>query len=161
VKQWQDWVTILGGAALVGSLAAPLFRAPPWLSLGSGLGGAIALSSSILIQRRQQRDLAQQLAQVQNELTAARETSAQQQAEVQRWQQFLARLPVGVSIHNASGEPIYLNQAARELFGLAPNDDARPHPVTPYQIYRAGTGKFYPPPGITRAARPGRRGRQR
>ncbi|MBD2576653.1 PAS domain S-box protein [Oscillatoria sp. FACHB-1406] len=59
--------------------------------------------------------------------------------------QFLEVLPVGVSVHNTAGEPLYMNQAARDLWEVDPGEMKTTQQfVETGGIYLAGTPHLYP-----------------
>jgi class 3 adenylate cyclase/GAF domain-containing protein len=63
-----------------------------------------------------------------------------------RLAQFLDAMPVGVGILDASGNPCYTNRVARELLGKGVVPDATSGQIAEvYRLYKAGTGKEYPP----------------
>ena len=67
-------------------------------------------------------------------------------ASESRLNQFLAALPVGVSVYNPDGSIAYFNQAARDLLGAdtIPESTAEQLAAT-YQLYVANTDELYPP----------------
>ncbi|HEY9651772.1 MAG TPA: PAS domain-containing protein, partial [Coleofasciculaceae cyanobacterium] len=78
--------------------------------------------------------MAAQLQQSFTELQSLNQTLAQRESQLR---QFLDAIPVGVSIHEATGKVLYLNSAAMHLIGL----ESIPEAVTEefaatYQIYR-------------------------
>jgi PAS domain S-box-containing protein len=59
--------------------------------------------------------------------------------------QFLKAIPVGVAIHDLTGEVIYLNQASRQLLGIENLLAAETEQLAQaYQAYLAGTELLYP-----------------
>lgn len=57
--------------------------------------------------------------------------------------QFLEAMPVAVSVHDATGQSYYANQAAQQLLGDV--REAKAEQLTQaYQVYRAGTQQLYP-----------------
>ena len=67
-------------------------------------------------------------------------------ASESRLNQFLAALPVGVSVYNPDGTIAYFNEAARQLLGAdtIPESTAQQLAAT-YQLYVANTDRLYPP----------------
>ncbi|MCC3529122.1 MAG: response regulator [Microcoleus sp. PH2017_22_RUC_O_B] len=70
-------------------------------------------------------------------------------ASESRLKQFLAALPVGVSVYNPDGSIAYFNQAARDLLGAdtIPESTAEQLAAT-YQLYVANTDRLYPPDNL-------------
>ena len=62
-----------------------------------------------------------------------------------RLNQFLEALPVGVAVHDPSGNLTYINQVGKDLLGVQhlPGTQSQ-ELVGAFQIYRAGTGSPYP-----------------
>ncbi|MCA1991402.1 MAG: PAS domain S-box protein [Coleofasciculus sp. S288] len=67
-------------------------------------------------------------------------------SERERWlNQFFEAIPVGVSVHDATGQIYYANQLAKQLLGIITLPDARAEQLADvYQVYRSGTGQLYP-----------------
>jgi adenylate cyclase len=62
-----------------------------------------------------------------------------------RLTQFLEAMPVGVSVHDATGQITYANQKAKELLSIQKIPDTKSdHLADFYQIYRSETGQLYP-----------------
>ncbi len=146
MNRWQPWAQIGGGGAIaLGFLLALLSVQRPsvWLglSLSSSALGSGLLVSSFWAQDRQHRALRHQVAQLQAQLTALTPASPPPQAEEPPWSQLFDRLPVPISLHDASGEALYLNPAARQLLGL---EATRAPRTCHYQLYQAGTDRPYP-----------------
>jgi PAS domain S-box-containing protein len=62
-----------------------------------------------------------------------------------RLKQFLDAVPVGVTVHDRTGQIYYANQTAQQLLGI----EVLPEAITGqlaqvYQVYRTGTGQLYP-----------------
>lgn len=73
------------------------------------------------------------------------EQNAQLRASERRMAQFLEAIPIGVSVHDATGTMSYANHKAKELLGIEMLSDATVEQLSPaYQVYRAGTGQLYP-----------------
>lgn len=70
-------------------------------------------------------------------------------ASESRLKQFLAALPVGVSVYNRDGSIAYFNQTARDLLGAdtIPESTAEQLAAT-YQLYVANTDRLYPPENL-------------
>ena len=70
-------------------------------------------------------------------------------ASESRLKQFLAALPVGVSVYNPDGSIAYFNQTARDLLGAdtIPESTAEQLAAT-YQLYVANTDELYPPDNL-------------
>ncbi|MCW6051379.1 response regulator [Lyngbya sp. CCAP 1446/10] len=70
-------------------------------------------------------------------------------ASESRLKQFLAALPVGVSVYNPDGSIAYFNQTARDLLGAdtIPESTAEQLAAT-YQLYVANTDQLYPPDNL-------------
>ncbi len=59
--------------------------------------------------------------------------------------QFLEAMPVGLSVHDATGRIYYANRIAQQLLGLELLPEAKTEQLAEtYQIYLAGTGQLYP-----------------
>lgn len=61
-----------------------------------------------------------------------------------RTRQFLEALPVGVSVHNSKGEPIYINRIGLELVGGQLLQAEMGQISQVFRLYRAGTSQLYP-----------------
>lgn len=62
-----------------------------------------------------------------------------------RLTQFLEAMPIGVSVHEPTGQLYYANQAAQELMGINAFPQAETEQLSQaYQVYRAGTNQLYP-----------------
>ncbi|MCA1991789.1 MAG: response regulator [Coleofasciculus sp. S288] len=62
-----------------------------------------------------------------------------------RLTQFLEAMPVGVTVHDPTGQIYYANRTAQELFGIDSLSEAKTKPLSEvYQVYRAGTEELYP-----------------
>lgn len=73
------------------------------------------------------------------------EQNAQLRASEHRLAQFLEAIPIGVSVHDATGKTTYANRKAKELLGIELLPLATIEQLSPaYQVYRAGTGQLYP-----------------
>ncbi len=74
------------------------------------------------------------------ELQSLNQALAQRENQLR---QFFEAIPVGVSIHEATGKVLYFNQTAKDLFGIATIPDAVPEDLTQtYQVYRQN--QLYP-----------------
>ncbi len=63
-----------------------------------------------------------------------------------RLTQFLEAVPVGITIHDATGKLYYANRTAQDLMGKGIKPDATPEELPEvYQVYIAGTDQLYPP----------------
>ncbi|HBL62256.1 MAG TPA: hypothetical protein DDZ80_28805, partial [Cyanobacteria bacterium UBA8803] len=76
-------------------------------------------------------------------------TNAQLYAEVKENQsqltQFLSAMPVGVSVHEPTGQIYYANQTAQQLLGINVLPEAKTEQLSQaYRVYRAGTQELYP-----------------
>ena len=73
------------------------------------------------------------------------EQNAKLKASEARMAQFLEAMPVGVSVHDATGTMSYANHKAKELLGIEILPEAAAEELSPaYHVYRAGTGQLYP-----------------
>ncbi len=73
------------------------------------------------------------------------EQNAQIRASERRLSQFLEAMPIGVSVHDATGKLTYANHKAKELLGIEVLPEATTKQLSQaYQIYRAGTEELYP-----------------
>ena len=73
------------------------------------------------------------------------EQNAQLRASEHRLAQFLEAIPIGVSVHDATGKTTYANRKAKELLGIEVLPLATIEQLSPaYQVYRTGTGQLYP-----------------
>ncbi|WP_293337466.1 response regulator [Microcoleus sp. CAWBG58] len=84
-----------------------------------------------------------------DEILKRQEVNAALSASESRLNQFLAALPVGVSVYNPDGSIAYFNQAARDLLGAdtIPESTAEQLAAT-YQLYVANTDELYPPDNL-------------
>ncbi|MBD1922696.1 AAA family ATPase [Microcoleus sp. FACHB-831] len=76
-------------------------------------------------------------------------TNAKLYAEVteseRRLNQYLEAMPMGVSVHDSTGQLYYANQTAQQLLGINVLSEAKTEQLTKaFQVYRAGTQEFYP-----------------
>lgn len=70
-------------------------------------------------------------------------------ASESRLKQFLAALPVGVSVYNPDGSIAYFNQTARELLGADTLSETTAEQLAAtYQLYVANTDQLYPPDNL-------------
>ncbi len=83
------------------------------------------------------------------EIIKRQEATVALSASEGRLNQFLAALPVGVSVYNPDGSIAYFNQAARDLLGAdtIPESTAEQLAAT-YQLYVANTDELYPPENL-------------
>jgi CheY-like chemotaxis protein len=59
--------------------------------------------------------------------------------------QFLEAVPVGISVHDVTGQIYFSNHTAKVLFGIEKNPDATIDRLSSiYQVYQAGTERLYP-----------------
>lgn len=73
------------------------------------------------------------------------EQNTQLRDSERRMAQLLEAIPIGVSVHDATGTMNYANRKAKELLGIEVLPEATTKELSPaYQVYRAGTGKLYP-----------------
>ena len=73
------------------------------------------------------------------------EQNAQLRASERRLAQFLEAMPIGVSVHDATGKTTYANRKAKELLGIELLPESTIEQLSPmYQVYRTGTGQLYP-----------------
>jgi PAS domain S-box-containing protein len=84
-----------------------------------------------------------------DEILKRQEVNAALSASESRLNQFLAALPVGVSVYNPDGSIAYFNQKARDLLGAdtIPESTAEQLAAT-YQLYVANTDELYPPDNL-------------
>ena len=84
-----------------------------------------------------------------DEIFKRQEANVALSASESRLNQFLAALPVGVSVYNPDGSIAYFNQAARDLLGAdtIPESSAEQLAAT-YQLYVANTDELYPPENL-------------
>ncbi|MCU0546736.1 MAG: AAA family ATPase [Oscillatoriaceae cyanobacterium Prado104] len=76
-------------------------------------------------------------------------TNAKLYAEVsaseRRLTQFFEAMPIGVSVHEPTGQIYYANQTAQQLLGISVLPEAGTEQLSEvYQVYRAGTDRLYP-----------------
>ncbi|HEY9741305.1 MAG TPA: AAA family ATPase [Coleofasciculaceae cyanobacterium] len=76
-------------------------------------------------------------------------TNAKLYAEVteseRRLTQYLEAMPMGVSVHDSTGQLHYANRTAQQLLGINVLPEAKTEQLTKaYQVYRAGTQELYP-----------------
>lgn len=80
----------------------------------------------------------QMAAQLQESFAAVRESES-------RLTQFLEAVPVGVTVHDATGKPTYANQTAKQIMGIDTLPDTRTAQlVEDYHLYLSGTEQRYP-----------------
>ncbi|HAX80414.1 MAG TPA: diguanylate cyclase [Cyanobacteria bacterium UBA11372] len=73
------------------------------------------------------------------------EQNAKLRESERRLAQFLEAMPVGVSVHDATGELTYVNQKAKELLGIEKIPDTKIDRLLDFErFYRGGTGHLYP-----------------
>ncbi len=59
--------------------------------------------------------------------------------------QILDATPIGIAVHHATGQVIYLNQAGRKLLGIEHTAELRAELLSEiFQVYREGTNTLYP-----------------
>ena len=118
--------TIEGVSNAVNSAQLYRYIAKPWVSAQLNLTLQEALKIYLL-----EHQLAEQ--------------NAQLIASEHRLAQFLEAIPIGVSVHDATGKMNYANRKAKELLGIEVLPEATTQQLSPaYQVYRAGTGQLYP-----------------
>ncbi|NJL64128.1 MAG: HAMP domain-containing protein [Methylacidiphilales bacterium] len=62
-----------------------------------------------------------------------------------RLQQFLEAVPVGISIHDTTGQIYYANRTAKQFLGIGVLPKAKSEELTAvYQIYQADENQLYP-----------------
>lgn len=62
-----------------------------------------------------------------------------------RLTQYLEAMPIGVSVHDKTGQLTYANQTARQVLGIdVPPEATTEQLAETYHVYRAKTGKLYP-----------------
>ncbi|NER35770.1 MAG: response regulator [Oscillatoria sp. SIO1A7] len=89
------------------------------------------------------RDMNEELEQLTREQAAL---IAQLHENENRLMQFLEAMPVGVGVLDANGNPYFLNQKAKDLFGKGALPDVNPDRLSEvYRVYKAGTDSEYPP----------------
>ena len=80
----------------------------------------------------------QMAVQLQESFAALRESES-------RLTQFLEAVPVGVTVHDATGKPTYANQTAKQIIGIDSLPDTRTEQlVEDYHLYLSGTEQRYP-----------------
>jgi adenylate cyclase len=73
------------------------------------------------------------------------EQNAQLKENERRLAEFLEAMPVGVSVHDTTGQISYANQKAKELLGIEELPKSQTDRLSrTYQIYRSGTQQLYP-----------------
>lgn len=118
--------TIEGVSNAVNSAQLYRYIAKPWVSAQLNLTLQEALKIYLL-----EHQLAEQ--------------NAELIASEHRLAQFLEAMPIGVSVHDATGKMNYANRKAKELLGIEVLPEATSDQLSPaYQVYRAGTGELYP-----------------
>ena len=86
--------------------------------------------------------MAAQLQQSFSELQSLNEALVQSES---RLNQILEAMPVGVSVHDITGQLIYANQTSRQLLGIETLPEAKTGKLAvTYRIYQAGTEHLYP-----------------
>ncbi|MEW6496831.1 MAG: SpoIIE family protein phosphatase [Cyanobacteriota bacterium] len=66
-------------------------------------------------------------------------------ASERRLTQFFEAMPLGVSVHDATGQLYYANQSSQELLGINALPEAKAAQLSvAYHVYRAGTQQLYP-----------------
>jgi len=66
-------------------------------------------------------------------------------ASERRLTQFLEAMPIGVSVHDATGQLYYANQSSQELLGINALPEAKTAQLSQaYHVYQAGTQQLYP-----------------
>jgi PAS domain S-box-containing protein len=66
-------------------------------------------------------------------------------ASEKRLTQYLEAMPIGVAVHDLTGQLYYANQTAEQLLGIEVLPKAKTEELAQaYQVYRAGTGELYP-----------------
>jgi PAS domain S-box-containing protein len=76
------------------------------------------------------------------ELTALNNASRNNEQQLKA---FLDAVPVGVTVHDASGNIYYFNEMTKQLTGTDTNREVTPEKLTEtYQVYRTGTSQLYP-----------------
>ena len=80
----------------------------------------------------------QMAAQLQESFAALRESES-------RLTQFLEAVPVGVTVHDATGKATYANQTAKQIMGIDTLPDTKTEQLAQtYQVYVSGTEQLYP-----------------
>lgn len=86
--------------------------------------------------------MAEQLQDSFAELKSLNEALAQSESKLR---QFIEAMPVGVSVHDLTGQITYVNQTARQLLGIETILEAKTEKLAQaYQVYQAGTEQLYP-----------------
>ena len=84
-----------------------------------------------------------------DEIIKRQEANEALSASESRLNQFLAALPVGVSVYNADGSIAYFNQTARDLLGADTLSETTAEQLAAtYQLYVANTDELYPPDNL-------------
>ena len=84
-----------------------------------------------------------------DEIIKRQEANEALSASESRLNQFLAALPVGVSVYNPDGSIAYFNQAARDLLGADTLSETTAEQLAAtYQLYVANTDELYPPDNL-------------
>ena len=128
---------------------AKLYRyiAKPWQSADLLLTVKEAVNSY-----HQEQKLAEQNIELQR-MNQVLEQLNQEQAQLiaqlheneNRLRQFLEAMPVGVGVLDARGQPYYINQKAKEIYGKGVVPDITAEELSEvYQLYKIGTNKKYP-----------------
>ena len=66
-------------------------------------------------------------------------------ASERRLTQFFEAMPIGVSVHDATGQLYYANQSSQELLGINALPEAKTAQLSQaYHVYQAGTQQLYP-----------------
>lgn len=87
----------------------------------------------------------QMVVQLQNSFTQMRSLNKALSDSESRLTQFLEALPVGVVVHDVTGQVTYINQVGKSLFGIDTILNAKTAELAEtYQVYRANTQELYP-----------------
>ncbi|MGC1395883.1 MAG: PAS domain S-box protein, partial [Coleofasciculaceae cyanobacterium] len=90
--------------------------------------------------------MAAQLQQYFAELQASNQAISESESKLK---QILETIPVGVAVHDTTGQTIYINQSAKQLLGLETIPEAQTEQLAQaYQVYLAGTEQLYPPENL-------------
>ena len=86
--------------------------------------------------------MAEQLQQYVAELQSSNQALSESESKLK---QILEAIPVGVSVHDVTGQVVYINQSAKQLLSIKTIPEAEIEQLAQnYQAYRAGTEQLYP-----------------
>jgi PAS domain S-box-containing protein len=150
-KTLKVMLTGQGDLAAVGNAIryGKLYRyiAKPWQAEDLQLTVQEAVNSY-----RQEKKIAEQTAKLQEMNQVLEELNREQamliaklQENESRLTQFLEAMPIGVAVHDRTGQVTYVNQAAQEIARINTMPEAKPEQLSEvYRAYIAGTNQLYP-----------------